>query len=158
MKSIAKWMVVFVAVVATLNVWADDKQKNKVVKKPVQIPVYLGYSKVDGGMIRKPVFDSLVRQGLTSRDSNGRMYKIEKFRFTFCERNIYEDADGKLMPYTDYTTEYAYDNKLMDYQLGALITRTKKGDTVIFEDMTLKSLDVDSLKAEGKQIKLIITR
>lgn len=158
MKNIAKWLVVVIAVVATLNVWADDKQKKKEAKKPVQIPVYLGYSDIQDGMIKKPVFDSLIRQGLTSRDSTGRAYNIEKFRFTFCERNIYEDAEGNLMPHTDYTTEYAYDSKLMDYQLRALLERAKRGDTVIFEDMTLKSLDVDSIVSTGKQLKLIITR
>lgn len=145
-----------------VNAYADEKDqkdaKQKKDPKASWIPVYLGQSDIDSGLISKPLFDSLIKQGLVSRDSAGKEYKVTGFMLTFCERMLYEDSIGNIIPVTDYLSEYCFDNKLKAHQEDALLRRAKNGDTVFFEDIRLESLDSVKRPAHGRPIKLIITR
>lgn len=78
--------------------------------------------------------------------------------FTFCERVLYEDSVGNPFITTDYLSEFTFDSKLKDYQLNALLDRTKKGDTVIFEQIKLEAADTTKAAAYGKAFRLIISR
>lgn len=152
-------MLLCIGALLALKVAADDKDKNK-DKKPkiVPVPVYLGNSAVDSGLISKDKFNSLVKQGLTARDSSGREYTVKSFMFTYCERNLYEDSVGNPLILTDYLSEFSFSNKLEDYQLQALLERTKWGDTVIFEKIMLEAADSTKAQAFGKAMKLTIGR
>lgn len=134
----------------------DKEQKKK--PKIIPIPVYLGNSDIDSGVVPEQVFDSLLKQGFTSRDSNGRVFEVNKFMFTYCERNLYEDSIGNPIILTDYISEYSFDNKLKDYQLEALINKSKWGDTLIIEKITLISADSAKSTGFGKAMKLVIGR
>lgn len=143
---------------ATWTAWAegDDKEKKK-VKKPVPVPVYIGHSNIDSGFISKPLFDSLIKQGFTARDSSGRTYDIKSFMFTFCERVLYEDSVGNPMILTDYLSEFSFDNQLKQYQLNAVLERAKWGDTIILEQIKLEAKDSTKKEAFGKAVRLIIS-
>ena len=104
------------------------------------------------------MFDSLLRQGFTSRDSNGRVFDVKSFMFTYCERKLYEDSIGNPMILTDYISEYCFDNKLKDYQLAALLDRSKWGDTLIIEKIKLEAADSTAAGAAGKALKITIGR
>lgn len=160
MKRLLQISILLVSVLCISNAIADgsdDKDKKEKEKNIYKIPVYIGNSTIDSGLISKKAFDSLLKQGLTSKDTNGRAYTVKSFFLTFCERNIYEDAEGNLMPYTDYLSEYCFDNKLKGYQEEALLERAKKGDTVIFEDIKLVATDDSQYHAIGKPVRLIIS-
>lgn len=135
----------------------DDKEQKK-KPKIIPIPVYLGNSDIDSGVVPEQVFDSLLKQGFTSRDSNGRVYNVNSFMFTYCERNLYEDSVGNPLILTDYISEFSFENKLKDYQLEALIDKSKWGDTLILEKIMLTSADSAKANGFGKAMKLIIGR
>lgn len=159
MKRIAQILVLLLCGVVAVDAIADEKDKDKKKKpKPVPVAVYLANTNIDSAAIRKPLFDSLIKQGFTSRDSNGRVFEVKGFKFTFCERNLYEDSLGNPMIVTDYLSEYSFDSKFMDYQQDALIRRAKPGDTVFIENITLRAADSTEAGAKGKPLKLVITR
>lgn len=132
----------------------DKEQKKK--PKIVPIPVYFGNSDIDSGLVPKQVFDSLLKQGFTSRDSNGRVFNVNSFMFTYCERNLYEDSVGNPIILTDYLSEFCMKGKLEDYQLESILYKSKKGDTLIIEKIMLTSADSAKATGFGKAMKLII--
>ena len=69
-------------------------------------PVYLGNSEYRNGPIKKDVFNSLLRQGLTCHDSAGNKYRVVGFDFGYSERRLYEDSVGNLVTMMDYSGEY----------------------------------------------------
>ena len=158
MKRTLQILVVLLLLVSAVKVWAEDDKEKKKAKKPVPVAVYLGNSTIDSGLVTKSLFDSLLKQGLTSRDSNGRVFDVKSFMFTFCERNLYEDSVGNLQIMTDYLSEITFDSKLIDYQLNALLQRAKTGDTVIFEKIMLHAADSTKAGAYGKPMRLIIAK
>lgn len=159
MKRTVQIFLLALGALLALEVVADEGGKDQKKKlKIIPIPVYLGNSDIDSGVISKPLFDSLVKQGLTARDSGGRIYDVKSFMFTFCERNLYEDSVGNPVIITDYLSEFCFDNKLKGYQLQALLERSKWGDTVIFEKIMLEAADSTKAQGFGKAMKLIIGR
>lgn len=158
MKRTLQILVVLLVLVSVVKVSAGDDKDKKKAKKPVPVSVYLGNSTIDSGFVTKSLFDSLLKQGLTSRDSNGRVFDVKSFMFTFCERNLYEDSVGNLQIMTDYLSEITFDSKLIDYQLNALLQRAKTGDTVIFEKIMLHAADSTKAGAYGKPMRLIIAK
>lgn len=161
MKRGAQILLLFAGAFAALTVLADEKDQAKDKKrqpKPVPLSVYFGSSHIDSAAVKKPLFDSLITQELTCTDSNGRVFNVTQFRFTFCERVLYEDSVGNPLLLTDYHAEFAIDNKLDDFQRDVLLRRAKPGDTLIIEKITLEAADSTKAGAHGKPIKLIITR
>ncbi len=159
MKRKVHIFMLLIGALVTLNVAAgeDDKEKQK-KPKIVPIPVYFGNSDIDSGIVPKQVFDSLLKQGFTSRDSNGRVFHVNSFMFTYCERNLYEDSVGNPIIVTDYLSEFNFNNKLKEYQLDAILYKSKWGDTLIIEKITLTSADSAKATGFGKSLKLIIGR
>ncbi len=159
MKGIFRLSLVAIMACVVVTALADEKDdKNKKKPKPVKVAVYFGKSDIDSGILVKPAFDSLLKQGLTSKDSNGRVFEVKSFMMTFCERNIYEDSVGNLMPVTDYLSEYSFDSKLKPYQLTYVLEHRKKGDTIIFEHIKLQSVDSVKAGANGKPFRIIVGR
>ena len=103
------------------------------------VPVYLGKSEVMGGVMSKQQFDSLIKQGLTSRDNTGAVYKVKGFMFGYKEPNLYEDEEGNLMIYTDYWGEYCVGDTLTTLISSTLFDRTKAGDTLFFDRIKIES-------------------
>src|SRR5690606_31392253 len=91
----------FLAGIGLMSMMPDNGKKNTVPA----ITSYLGHSDYSGGMISKKVFDSLLSQGLTAKDSTDSNYKVVEFTFGYGERNLYEDPNGKLVIMTDYVSD-----------------------------------------------------
>lgn len=151
-------MLLMGALVAWQAVAGEGDKEQKKKPKIVPIPVYFGNSDIDSGLVPKQVFDSLLKQGFTSRDSNGRVFNVNSFMFTYCERNLYEDSVGNPIILTDYLSEFCMNGKLEEYQLDALLYKSKKGDTLIIEKIMLTSADSAKVTGFGKAMKLIIGR
>ncbi|MBA3829287.1 MAG: hypothetical protein H0X33_10150 [Taibaiella sp.] len=161
-------LLLVMAVCVSVNLWAQKKVKEK--KKTVvvtttttegkhyargKIPVYLGHSTIESGAMGKRNFDSLMKQGLTSVDSFGNVYKVMSFMFTYAEKNLYEDSAGKLQFITDYLAE-ACDGDTVDANISrVLYDRTKVGDTIYVDQVILQR--TDGAGAHGKSMRLDIT-
>lgn len=139
------------------GLWAQTKDKKEVKPKVHYVPVYLGHSGItDGSNVSKAVFDSLLKQGLVAKDTGSTNYKVDGFAFTYAERNLYEDSVGKLMWVTDFLTEYCYGDTLTAFLLNNITERSKGGDTVYFDQLTLKT--PEGRGALGKGIRLVLTK
>lgn len=111
-------------------------------KKPSNpVKVYLGNSNYTGGLIAKKVFDSLIRQGIKARDSAGNNVPVLGFTFSYGERNLYEDANGRPVVMTDYLSEYCPGDTLSpSFQMFVFRdNRTKHGDTVYFDKIKFRN-------------------
>lgn len=103
------------------------------------ITAYLGNSTYSGGKIPKRVFDSLLVQGITARDSVDTSFQVHSFVFSYGERKLYEDSIGNLIVMTDYLTEYCTGSMLNPAIQAIMPTRSKKGDTVYFDNIKVLS-------------------
>jgi hypothetical protein len=159
----------------------DKKQAEKqqpAVRRIFEPPVYLGNSTNYGGTIPKNAFIELMKQGLTSKDSLGRLYKVSSFNFTYAERNLYEDSVGNLMVKADFSSLYcvgdtlpetitryipASQSRVNEETLG-IYQRLKAGDTVYFDRITVlkytpnATLAPDSTAILGRGMKFVITK
>lgn len=133
----------------------DDKDKPK-KKKEYRVPVYLGKSNLSGGAISVSVFDSLLAQGLTSKDTLGRPHLVTSFLFTYAERNLYEDSIGNLMWLTDLRSAPCKGDTLEEYVLESTLDRMKSGDTVYFDNITVVS--PDSVGYNGHGMMFVLTK
>lgn len=181
-------LIVALSMVACVSVFAQQKAKSaagtkqpeqKAVPRRVLEPqVYLGNSANWGGTIQKNTFRELMKQGLTSKDSMGRQYKIISFNFTYAERNLYEDSVGNLVVKADFSTTYCHGDTLPDVltryipasqsKIGeespGIYQRVKAGDTVYFDRISVlrytpnTPLPADSLAIMGKGMKFTIVK
>jgi hypothetical protein len=132
--------------------YAQKAEEKKPAPKPKPIPVYL--AGVTGGAIGKRAFDDILMQKFTSKDSAGKTYMVDGFLLTYAERNLYEDSVGKLMVITDYLSEVCYGDSLTTFLKNTLRERTKMGDTVIFDQITVRGADGHGM--HGKPMKFVI--
>lgn len=153
------------SLVVTLSigiVWAQNKKSKSEKTKTMQTskpkykykasPVYLGNSDVRQGVVPKHVFDSLMAQGLTAKDSAGTVGTVTQFRIYYKERNLYEDSLGNYYTDVEMLTDLSKSNKLNSYVV--LSDRTKKGDTAIFDDIVV--MLPDSIMVQGLGMKIVI--
>jgi hypothetical protein len=135
----------------------DDKSKEAKPKpKAKSIPVYLGKSNLYNGEISKHLFDSLVLQGVTCKDSAGKIYTVTQFGFTYAERNLYEDSVGNSIIVADYLADICFGDTLNALLKGNIPERSKPGDTVFFDGIIVKS--IEGYNARGKAMKFILTK
>lgn len=134
----------------------DDDKQNKPKKKEYRVPVYLGETNLSGGNIPEKLFDSLISIGLTSKDTLGRPHKVTSFMFTYAERNLYEDAEGNLLWLTDLRSAPSKGDTLETYVLETILERTKNGDTVYFDNITV--LSPDTVGYNGKSMMFVLTK
>jgi len=132
-----------------------DNDKNKTVKV---ITAYLGNSDYSNGTIAKRTFDSLLKQGITARDSAGNSYKVTDFTFSYGERNLYEDSTGKLMVLTDYLSEFCTGDTLTTAfkHFVYVDKRTKPGDTAYLDKIRVHVPNGGNLGAKG--MRFILTK
>lgn len=116
----------------------------------------LGHSEASGGKIPKSVFDSLLKQGITAKDSLGNLFQVQGFYFSYGERSLYEDSIGNLIVMTDYLTEFCPGDTISSAIAHTLFTRTKRGDTAYFDN--IKVISQDGAKQYGaKGMMFILT-
>ena len=123
--------------------------------------VYLGQSNFSGGIIRKKMFDSLMKQGLSSHDSMGNKYKVMGFDFIYGERNLYEDSTADLHVITDYLMEYCPGDTVSKAISTSIYDRTKNGDTIFIDKIKVARLrgDLpDSFSIVGRPVKCVIVK
>ena len=113
----------------------DDKQDGKAARRPKIVHAYLGHSGLNGGQVTKRTFDSLLKQGLTARDSAGNLLQVDGFTFSYAERNLYEDSVGKLMILTDFFSEYCPGDTVSRGVSMNIYHKTKPGDTAYFDNI-----------------------
>lgn len=124
-------------------------------KKPSVMYAYLGRSAVRDGKLSKKVFDSLLKQGITAKDSIGNTYKIDGFMFSYGERVLYEDSVGNLMVLTDMITEYCPGDTLSPALKRSMFSRTKAGDTAYIDDVKVQT---PGGQMGAKGMRLILTK
>ena len=107
------------------------------VKKNLKPQLYLGKSGFCGGKIKVSTFDSLLRQGVSCHDSDGRQYDVIGFNFDYYERKIYEDSAANMIFLTDYSTEYCLGDTVSESISRSIYSRIKSGDTAAFDRVTL---------------------
>lgn len=154
MKRIAVILVVLLAGSAYLGA-QTKKDAKKPPPKAKPVPVYLG-GQVNSGTLPYKTFNELLSKGLNGKDSVGKAYPVTGFSFTYVERNLYEDSVGKLMVVPDYLMEYCFGDTLSSFLLNNISERSKPGDTVYIDRITLKAPDGNG--TEGKSIKLVLTK
>ncbi len=148
------------------NVPNAENIKDTIKKKVVIVPhAYLGHSDFEGGKIKKQKFDSLMKQGISSRDTLGKEYKIIGFTFNYAEKNIYEDVNANLVVMVDYSLEYCKGDTLANTVSNSLYSRTKPGDTIYLDHiMVVKHIgetteyQADSAAILAKNLVCIITK
>jgi len=154
----SNYIIAALCLCALTSVWAqaklpeDDPQKAGAAKPKNYAPVFLGHSQISGGPVSKAVFDSLAKQGLKS--DSGRV--VSGFKFSYAERNMYEDSVGNLISVADYNSEYCFGDTLTAGIRAGLLYRTKPGDTAYFDDIEVK-LPGGGIVA-GRPMKIIIRR
>lgn len=135
--------------------------KTVALPKKLLLPqAYIGKSDFKGGPIKRDDLCTLLKQGITSRDSTGKTYKVAGFEFAYSERMIYEDSLGNLMPVNDYMSEYCPGDTLTAGIAGSIYYRIKPGDTLYINRVTVfkASGNGEDNKIMGAGIKCIITK
>lgn len=127
-------------------------------KKLKAVNPYLGISNLNGGLIKKQIFDSLIKQGLTAKDSLGKPCKVLGFTFSYGERNIYEDANGRPTVMTDYLSEYCIGDTLSTAFQNFVFkdNRTKHGDTLYFDHIKIR--DTKGVISINNKMRFILTK
>lgn len=148
------------------QVHAEQNNTSKSKPKKVLLPqAYLGKSDFKGGPIKREQLNDLLKQGITSRDSAGKQYKVAGFEFGYAERMLYEDSAGNLVVMVDYLTEYCPGTVLTPGIQASIYDRFKPGDTVYIERVSVvrprqiegNDETTDEVIA-GKGMKIVITR
>jgi hypothetical protein len=147
-------ILILLLVLLAVHAIAQTKDKDKKEQKPKPIPVYLGNTNLDDGKISVSEFNKLVKQGLTSKDSLGRPYTVNGFLLTYAERNLYEDSVGKLMWVTDFLSEICYGDSLSTFLKQNITERSKAGDTVYFDQISVISPEGKGVHGKGMRFAL----
>lgn len=135
---------------------AGKKNKNLTSPTPKVVHAYLGHSDETGGQISKTMFDSLLKQGVTAKDSLGNVFKVDGFTFSYAERNLYEDSVGKLIILTDFFSEYCPGDTLSRGISLNIYYKTKPGDTAYFDN--IKALLPDGRQVGTKAMRFVLTK
>lgn len=158
MKLKSKLILTALCMATAYSLVAQSQNKDEKAKKPKPkpIPTYLGKSDKSGGPIPEALFDKLVLEGLTAKDSAGRDFKVTAFVINYGERNLYEDSVGNMMVLTDYLAESCSGDTLSTFLKANITERSKPGDTVYFEQVLVKA--PEGFAAFGKSMKFVITK
>ena len=142
----------------SLHLFAQTKTTKPVPTKrvkPTMIYGYLGHSNLRDGKISKKVFDSLLKQGITAKDSLGFTYTPDEFVFNYGERALYEDSVGNPMILTDMLQEYCLGDTITPVLKLNIFKRTKSGDTAYIENIKVST---QWGQMPAKSMRFILTR
>jgi len=162
MKQVSIIACVIVLLACSLSLMAQKSKGGSAQKKgsssgakESNIYTYLGRSDYRGGKITKKMFDSLLKQGITARDTLGNVYKIDGFVFNYNERNVYEDSVGNLMMLTDLHQEFCTGDTISLALRRNIFYKTKAGDTAYIENVKVSTPSGQSF---AKGMKFTLTR
>jgi hypothetical protein len=131
-------------------------------KKPAKIvfkgTTFLSGGNVGNGKISAKEFESLMKQPLVSKDSQGVLHPVVSYSFTYAERGAYEDSTGTLRIMTDYFTTESENGQLPAYYINSLKDRVKYGDTVYYFNVQAAAADTGNAKYHSLPMKLILTK
>ncbi len=133
-----------------IHLWAQQKNgkpqtKGATGSKMLVPKTFLGNSDLKAGPITSAKFSSLMKQGLTAKDSLGNKYKVTSFEFGLATRNIYEDSVGNLQPVMDHSSTHCIGDTLssdLTFSMPktdstdaaeSIYERLKPGDTIYFD-------------------------
>lgn len=142
--------------VALLAAGIPRAQDKKTPPPQRRIPVYFGSSNIMSGNVTKKQFDEWMPQGLMSKDSVGKVYKVDGFTMSYAERNLYEDSVGNLIYMTDLFSDNFRGDTLNTFWMRELKQRTKAGDTVYFDQITVRS--PEGAGEHGKSMRIVIVK
>lgn len=153
----------FILSIALLFAQDSVAQSKTAAAKPKKVflpQAYLGKSDYKGGPIKKDVLASLLKQGITTRDSDGNFYKVVGFEFVYGERMLYEDSVGNLMVDIDYLSEYCTGDTLSTGISNSIYDRLKVGDSAFFNkiDVLRTVPGKPAMVVSGMGMKFYITK
>lgn len=121
---------------------------------------YIGNSDYKGGPIKKDQLCNLLKQGITSRDSSGKKYKVSGFEFAYSERMVYEDSLGSLIWVNDYMSEYCPGDTLSHGIASSIYERIKVGDTLYINRVSVlkPTAGNEENKIAGLGLKCVIIK
>lgn len=137
------------------NVTTKAKTNVKTSKAPM-VFACLGKRCQRDGQISKASFDSLLKEGISAKDSFGKNYTVDGFSFSYGERNLYEDSIGKLIILTDFLTEFCIGDTITPSVRNNIFFKTKAGDTAYFDQ--IKIVLPDGHKQMVKSLRYILTK
>lgn len=150
------FVLIVLVLTGALYLRAQTDKNKKPAPKPKPVPVVLG-NEYKSGNIQFTAFSEAIKKGLQAKDSAGRQFVVSGFAFTYVERTLYEDSLGNPMIVPDYLMEYCFGDTLSTFLKNNIADRSKAGDTVYIDKITLVTPDGKS-GAEGKSIKLVLTK
>ena len=160
---------IFLLMMFCVSLWAQQKKgaklpektSNKSTGKAAFIPlVTVGHSEYSNGPIKVALFDTLLKQGLHSKDQEGNPLTVIGFNFSYYERVVYEDSSGDLHMMVDFSKEYCPGSTITENVAASIYDRIKGGDTVLM-DRILLTKNRHGQKADtflGKSIKAVIIK
>ncbi len=146
------------------NVVASAQRKpvapKPVVHKKVFMPqAYIGDSDFKGGPIKKDELASLLKKGITARDSAGNRYKVTGFEFAYAEQMLYEDSLANLLTMFDYNYEYCPGDTLSAAVSSSVFSRFKSGDTLYINKVIVaKPIEGGNTEIAAKGIKAVLLK
>jgi hypothetical protein len=136
-RSIKVWlMIISIGMGITLFAQQAKTQPEHAAQRKILKPTtYLGKSDNSRGALQKNTFINLMKQGLSSRDSSGKMYQVVSFDFTYAEMSLYEDSLANLIVVPDYSSNHCHGNSLPEGIADSFYERIKPGDTVYMDNV-----------------------
>ncbi|HRP90582.1 MAG TPA: hypothetical protein PKX92_11155 [Edaphocola sp.] len=132
------------------------QNKSNAPKKAI---TYLNDKVTQSGDITVKDFVSLIQSPLWAKDlRDSSFFPVYSFRFTYAERALYEDQNGKPMIFTDYMF-YNCKSQLDSAMLKDVKSRVKPGDTVLIEQVQFMNPKIKgSLLMPSSSLKLVLKK
>ncbi len=89
--------------------------------------------------ITKAKFLNMLNKPICVKDQNNKTYPITKFQILYAERGLYLDSTDAPIIVTDYTEEVFQGDSLTTLWKRILQERLFKGDTIMFEKVTVSN-------------------
>lgn len=150
-----KGLLLLLGLTLTLG-YALAQSKNNATKKGT---TYLNDKLTQSGNISVKDFVTLIQSPLWAKDSRDSSFApVHSFRFTYAERGLYEDQQGKPMIFTDYMF-YNCKSQLDTFMLKDVRSRVKPGDTVLIEQVQFINPKIKgSFLMPSSSLKLVLTK
>ncbi|HTO17319.1 MAG TPA: hypothetical protein VLZ83_16255 [Edaphocola sp.] len=133
-------------------IWAQTKLNS--TKKG---ETYMNDKQTKSGNIKVDDFINLIQNPLWVKDTRDSSFiPLYSFRFTYAERGLFEDAEGKPKIFTDYMF-YNCKDQLEPTMIKDVKSRVKPGDTVFIEQVHFKNPKFkDNYPMPSSSLKLIL--
>lgn len=130
-----KLRTVFILIASLAVVWAlraEDTDQPAPQQIASEFKTFLNDKQTQGGTMSADSILYFLDKPLFSQDSAGNFHQVMAFLFTYIERQVYFDENGKPFIGTEVGGANSVSGRLPDYFIDLLKERIKSGDTVIF--------------------------